>query len=59
MTREFIDIYTARFADGTEITKTSKEGFRHRLDVYNWICKNALGKKYGRLIEITVRSLPA
>ena len=45
--------YTARFANGTEIVKTTKDGFKNRLDFYNWICVNRLGKKYGKLVEIT------
>ena len=57
MTREITTVYEAIFADGTEITKTSREGFRNRLDVYNWICQNRLGKKYGNLQEITVRTI--
>lgn len=44
--------YTARFSSGTEIVKTS-EDFKNRLDFYNWICANRLGKAYGKLIEIT------
>lgn len=49
--------YTARFESGEEITKTSKE-FKNRLDFYNWICRNRLGKIYGKLIEITCSILP-
>ena len=49
--------YTARFSGGTEITKTTRDGFRNRLDFYNWICTNRLGKKYGKLLEITCSPL--
>lgn len=44
--------YTARFTSGKEIVKTS-EDFKNRLDFYNWICENRLGKVYGKVIEIT------
>lgn len=47
--------YKAIFTDGTEIVKTSKD-FKNRLDFYNWICKNRLGKKHGKLIEITANA---
>lgn len=50
-------IYTARFQNGKTITKTSEE-FRSRLDFYNWIIENKLGKKYGKLIEITCSARP-
>jgi hypothetical protein len=43
--------YIAIFKDGTEIAKTSND-FKNRLDFYNWICQNRLGRKYGKLIEI-------
>lgn len=49
--------YTARFQDGHEITKTS-EDFKNRLDFYNWICQNRLGKGHGGLKEITCSLLP-
>lgn len=45
--------YTATFKSGKQIVKTEEDGFRNRLDFYNWICINRLGKKYGRLVEIT------
>lgn len=44
-------IWRARFESGKEIVKTG-EDFKNRLDFYNWICKNRLGKVYGKLIEI-------
>jgi hypothetical protein len=44
--------YTARFQSGKEITKTSND-FKNRLDFLNWICKERMGKRYGRLVEIT------
>ena len=47
-------IYTARFKSGKELTATSKE-YKNRLDFYNSICINRLGRKYGNLIEITCR----
>lgn len=46
--------YIARFQNGEEITKTEKE-FKNRLDFANWIAKNQLGKKYGKLLEIICR----
>ena len=54
MKDEHIAVYEAIFADGTIISKTEREGFRNRLDVYNWICRNRLGKKHGELQAITV-----
>lgn len=44
-------MYTALFHDGTEIVKTSYE-FKNRLDFYNWICREQLGKIHGELIAI-------
>lgn len=46
--------YTAIFKGGTEIVKTSEQ-FKNRLDFYNWICLNKLGKKYGKVVEITCK----
>ncbi len=43
--------YTAIFENGTELVFTSRE-FRNRLDVYNHICMNRLGKGCGELLEI-------
>lgn len=43
--------FTAIFKSGKELAFTS-EKFRSRLDVYNYICLNRLGKKYGKLVEI-------
>ena len=42
--------YTAVFKDG-EVVRTSEQ-FKNRVDFMNWICKNRLGKTYGKLIEI-------
>lgn len=50
--------YTATFANGTQIVKTSADGFRNRLDFYNWICMNRLGKLYGKVKVITCTVLP-
>lgn len=50
-------IYTATFKTGKQITKTENE-FKNRLDFYNWICENRLGKIYGSLVGITCRILP-
>nr|DAK85739.1 MAG TPA: hypothetical protein [Caudoviricetes sp.] len=50
--------YTAIFKDGTELVRTEKE-FKNRVDFYNWICMNRLGKKYGRLVEIRCSVIPA
>lgn len=55
MKKEHTTKYIARFADGTEITKTERDGFRNRLDFYNWICRNELGKKHGKLQTIEAR----
>ncbi|MCI6649110.1 MAG: hypothetical protein MSH24_06230 [Lachnospiraceae bacterium] len=49
--------YTAIFKNG-EVVKTSEE-FASRLDFYNWVCMNRLGKKYGKLIEIRMTIIPA
>lgn len=49
--------YEATFKSGKTITKTSDD-FRNRLDFYNWICKNRLGRIYGALISIEARILP-
>lgn len=57
MRKEHATKYTAIFKDGTEVTKTSREGFRNRLDVYNWICKNELGEKHGALQAIEARPI--
>lgn len=35
--------YIIIFKDGREIVKTTADGFRNRLDVYNWVCLNRLG----------------
>lgn len=43
--------YTATFKSGAQIVKTSAD-FKNRLDFYNWICINKLGKKYGKLESI-------
>lgn len=55
MKSEHTTKYIARFEDGTEITKTERDGFRNRLDFYNWICRNQLGKKHGKLQTIEAR----
>lgn len=47
--------YTARFENGKEIVKTTADGFRNRLDFYNWICLNRIGQGWGDLVEITCR----
>lgn len=57
MTHAFT-VYTARFQSGKELTATSKE-YKNRLGFYNEICKQKLGRKYGSLIEITCRPMPA
>ena len=49
--KEITTIYTARFADGTEITKTDRDGIKNRLDMSNWICKNRLGKKHNQEVK--------
>ena len=45
--------FTATFTSGRQITKTTADGFRNRIDFYNWICENRLGKTYGKVKEIT------
>lgn len=47
--------YTAIFKDGTEMVKTDEQ-FKSRLDFYNWICANKLGKQHGGLVEITCKA---
>ena len=51
-------VYTARFKSGKTIWATSRE-YNSRLDFYNYICRERLGRKYGSLIEITCRPMPA
>lgn len=55
MKSEHTTKYIARFEDGTEITKTERDGFRNRLDFYNWICRKELGKKHGELQAIETK----
>lgn len=57
--RKAYTVYTATFKDGTEMTFTEYEGFRNRLDVYNFICGERLGKGHGGLEEITCRPMHA
>lgn len=57
MKREITIKYIAIFEDGTEITKTGRDGSRNRLDFYNWICRNRLGKKHGKLLQIEERTI--
>lgn len=45
----------ARFESGKEITMITSPEMRNRLDFYNWICMNRLGKKYGKVVEITCK----
>lgn len=56
MKRDITTIYKAIFKDGTEVTKTDRD-FRNRLDFYNWICKNRLGKRHGELLQIEIRTI--
>jgi hypothetical protein len=48
--------YTAIFKSGKELVFASRE-FKNRIDVYNHICMERLGKKYGRLVEISCRPM--
>lgn len=57
MKRDITTIYKAIFKDGTEVTKTDRDSFRNRLDFYNWICRNRLGKKHGKLLQIEERTI--
>ena len=41
--------FTATFTSGKQITKTTADGFKNRIDFYNWICENRLGKTYGKV----------
>lgn len=43
--------FTAIFKSGKELVFTSEQ-FKSRLDVYNHICRERLGKIYGSLAEI-------
>ena len=56
MGKENTTIYTARFEDGTEISKTESQEIKNRLDMYNWICRNKLSKEHGELIEISIKN---
>lgn len=49
--------YTAIFKSGKELVFTGAE-FRSRLDVYNYICLNRLGRSYGSLREIRCSVIP-
>lgn len=51
-------VYEVVFKNGETLSFNSADGFRNRLDVYNYICLNRLGKKYGKVEEITCRVLP-
>lgn len=44
--------FIARFQNGTKMQFSKDETFKNRLSVYNYICENRLGKKYGKLLEI-------
>ena len=57
MKRDITTIYKAIFKDGTEVTRTDRDSFRNRLDFYNWICKNRLGKRHGELLQIEIRTI--
>lgn len=46
--------YEAKFEDGFILTATSAQ-FKNRLDFYNYICINRLGKIHGYLEEITAK----
>lgn len=55
--------YTARFTDGTELVALEGEildgrEIRNRLDLYNYICRHALGRGHGKLEEITCEPYP-
>lgn len=44
--------YIAVFANGAEIVRTSANGLKNRLDFYNWIIEQGLGKKNGKVVKI-------
>ena len=37
----------------SDLYERQADGFRNRIDFYNWICENRLGKTYGKVKEIT------
>lgn len=47
--------FEALFEDGTTIVKTTADGFRNRLDFFNWISAHKFQLKHGPLVEITAR----
>lgn len=49
-------VFTAIFEDGYEIGFQPNE-FENRLAVYNYICRNQLGKGHGELKEINCRPM--
>ena len=44
--------FEAIFRNETLVFPDRDPKFRNRLDVYNYICAERLGKKYGKLIRI-------
>lgn len=44
--------FEAIFRNETLVFTDRDPKFRNRLDVYNYICAERLGKKYGKLIRI-------
>ena len=50
--------YTAIFQSGKTMTFIESPRFRNQLDIYNYICFNRLGKKYGTLVEIRADVMP-
>ncbi len=40
------------FREATLVFTDRDPKFRNRLDVYNYVCAERLGKKYGKLIRI-------
>ena len=43
--------YTAIFQSGKTMTFIESPRFRNRLDIYNYICFNRLGKNMGHLLR--------
>ena len=50
--------YTVIFRSGKELAFMEGPRFRNRLDVYNYVCFNRLGKKYGPVVEIIASVMP-
>lgn len=51
--------FEAIFRNETLVFTDRDPKFRNRLDVYNYICAERLGKKYGKFIRINESTVPS